>query len=40
LKGAVGVAGRGFKELSATSGATTRRRLPEGVTPDFADAGG
>ena len=39
LKGPVGVAGQGFSESSATSGAGPRRRLPAGGTRHFADAG-
>jgi hypothetical protein len=39
LKGPVGVAGQGFSESSATSGAGPRHRLPAGGTRHFADTG-
>jgi hypothetical protein len=39
LKGAVGVAGQGFSESSATSGAGLPRRLPAGGTRHLAGTG-
>src|SRR3954466_714099 len=39
LKGAVGVAGQGFSESSATSGASPRHKLPAGGARHFAGHG-